>query len=147
MRLRRARWWSGHLYVKAQMRMPLRILLIALVAPTLTHLAAAVVLVAPLLVFTAPVSYPISVLVTGAALSVLNKVFSRGAKEPAQQLGIVLAVGAVLGLMAYLLLSWALSLSALMAAWYSAFGLVNGVVCWALYNWGPLRERHRVSLK
>lgn len=127
------------------MRPTLRILVVALVAPAVAHFAAMVVLAAPLLVFTAPVSYPISVLVTGAALSALHSVFALSAKEPAQQLVAVLSMGVALGFAAYFLLFWAGALSTLLAVWYGAFGILNAVICWALYNWGPLRIRRRVS--
>ena len=123
------------------MRTPLRLLLIVLLAPALAHVTAAVVLFAPLLVFTAPVSYPLSVAVIGVALPSIHAVFLRRTQDAAPQLRIVLVAGSIIGLVVYLLLSWSLALSPLLAAWYSGFGLINGVWCWALYNWGPLRVR------
>jgi hypothetical protein len=129
------------------MRTPVRLLLIVLLAPALAHVAAGVVLLAPLLIVTAPVSYPICVLATAVALPVLHAAFQRRIRRTPQQLGVVLAAGVALGLVAYLLLSWRLTLSAPLAAWYCSFGLVNGLMCWALYNWGPLSGRGHVSLE
>lgn len=121
------------------MQTPVRLLLIVLVAPALAHVAGALVLLAPLLVFTAPVSYPLSVLGAGVAVPALHAVFLRRRLQIAQQLGLVLPVGAVLGLVFYLALFRSFDPLAPFAAWYAAYGVVTGLMCWILYNWGPLR--------
>ena len=126
------------------MRTSLKLLLIVFAAPALAHVVGAVLLLAPLLVFTAPVSYPLSVLVAGAALPSLHAVFLQRTQGAAQQLPVVLVVCVVLGVAVYLLLFWTQDLSAMLAAWYAAFGIANGVMCWGLYNWGPLRVRRSV---
>jgi hypothetical protein len=126
------------------MQTSLKLLLIVFAAPALAHVLAEVLLFAPLLVFTAPVSYPLRVLVTGATLPSLHAVFLHRTQGAAPQLPIVLVVCVVFGVAGYLLLSWTLDFSAMLAAWYAAFGIANGVICWGLYNWGPLRVRRSV---
>jgi hypothetical protein len=126
------------------MRTSLRLLLIVFTAPALAHVLAAVLLFAPLLVFTASVSYPLSVIVTGAVLPSLHTVFLHRTQGATQQLPVILVVCVVLGVAGYLLLSWTLDFSAMLAACYAAFGITHGVLCWVLYNWGPLRVRRSV---
>jgi hypothetical protein len=126
------------------MRTSLKLLLIVFAAPAFAHVVAAVLLLSPLLVFTSPVSYPISVLVAGAALPSLHAVFLQRTQGAVQQLPVVLLVCVVLGMAVYLLLFWTQDFSALLAAWYAAFGIANGVIFWGLYNWGPLRVRRSV---
>jgi hypothetical protein len=121
------------------MQTPVRLLLIALAAPALAHLVGVVVLFAPLLIFTAVVSYPISVVVTAIALFSVHGVFVRRKYDARWQLTLILLVSSVGGLIVYVLLAWPHPFSFALAAWYSAFGVVNGLSCWTLYNWGPLR--------
>lgn len=121
------------------MRTPVRLLLIVLIAPALAHVAAAFVLLAPLLIFTAPVSYPLSVLAAGVGVPTLHALFLRRHLQIAQQLGLVLPVGAILGLVFYLALFRSFDPLAPLAAWYAVYGVVTGLTCWILYNWGPLR--------
>jgi O-antigen/teichoic acid export membrane protein len=117
----------------------LRLLLIGLAGPAVAHLVSIVVLFAPLLIFTAVVSYSIAVVVTAIALVSLHGVFVRRKYDARRQLTPILLVSSVCGLMVYVVLAWPHPFSLALAAWYAAFGVVNGLSCWALYNWGPLR--------
>ena len=119
------------------MKASFRLFGIALLAPALAHLTGAVVLFAPMLLFTAPLSYPLSVLVAGVAVPSLHAFLVCHPRRAAQQLVLAAPVGAGLGLVAYGALSWAVTPSAMMAAGYAAFGALNSVLCWLLYNWGP----------
>lgn len=47
-------------------------------------------------------------------------------------------MGAMLGVVVYGVLFWAAEWSGIMAAGYAAFGVLNSILCWLLYNWGPL---------
>lgn len=118
---------------------PLRLFLITLAAPALAHLVGAVVLIAPLLFFIASVSYPIAAVVTGVVLVALHGLFVRRNFDPRRQLKTVLVVSSVCGLTVYVWLAWPRPFSVSLAAWYLAFGVITGLSCWLLYNWGPLR--------
>lgn len=91
-----------------------------------------------MLVFTALFSYPICVLVAGVALPSLHAFLLIHPKRAAQQLALAAPVGAVLGVVVYGILFWAVEWSGVMATGYAAFGVLNSVLCWVLYNWGPL---------
>ena len=118
------------------MRVSFRLFLIVLLAPALVHLTA--VLLAPMLVFTALFSYPLSVLVAGIAVPSLHAFLVRRPRRVAQQFALAAPMGAVLGAAVYGVLFWAAEWSGSMVAGYAAFGVLNGVLCWLLYNWGPL---------
>jgi hypothetical protein len=118
------------------MKVSLRLFLIALLAPALAHLIAA--FIAPMLVFTALLSYPICVLVAGIAVPSLHAFLLRRPRRAAQQFALAVLLGAALGVVVYGALFWAAEWSGIMAAGYVAFGVLNGILCWLLYNWGPL---------
>jgi hypothetical protein len=118
------------------MKVSFRIFLIVLLAPALVHLTA--VLLAPMLVFTALFSYPLSVIVAGIAVPSLHAFLVRRPRRVSQQFALAAPMGAVLGVVVYGVLFWAAEWSGSMAAGYAAFGVLNSVLCWLLYNWGPL---------
>lgn len=118
------------------MKVSFRLFLIVLLAPALVHLTA--VLLAPMLVFTALFSYPLSVLVAGIAVPSLHAFLDRRPRSVAQQFALAAPMGAALGAGVYEVLFWAAEWSGSMAAGYAAFGLLNSALCWLLYNWGPL---------
>ena len=130
---------------ESQMKASFRLFLIVLLAPALAHLTAAPL--APMLVLTAVLSYPLSVLVAGIAVPSLHAFLVRRPSRAARQFALAAPMGAFLGVVVYAVLFWAAAWSGVLVAWYAAFGLLNSVLCWSLYNWGPLnvsRDAHLV---
>jgi hypothetical protein len=123
----------------------LRLLLLCFSVAALADVLAGL-LWAPMLFFTAVVSYPIAVVVTLAFVIPLHRVFSRRHVNAPRQLLFVLPLGALGGFAVHLTLAApnvvvSGALSSRLAIEYAAFGLFAALLCWALYNWGPLRLR------
>lgn len=120
-----------------------RLIFIGLLAPLLAHLVGAVFLLAPLLLLTAPVSYPLMCLSTFALLVPLHLHFVRMQTVAGRQLLPVFVCGMGGGMVVYLLLfSPNVSRGAFdvkLALSYLGLGAIAGCCCWLLYNWGPFR--------
>jgi hypothetical protein len=118
-----------------------RLVIIALIAPTFVHIVGAVA-VSPVLYVIAIVSYPIMVIATLLLLFPLHYFFRRGKMAPVKQLPFVVAVGLAGG---YVLLLCGMypqivtpdTFISRLAVEYAAIGVMAALCCWLLYNWGP----------
>ncbi|WP_069047865.1 hypothetical protein [Hydrogenophaga sp. RAC07] len=123
----------------------LRLLLLSLVAPAVAHVVAALTY-SLVFLFVAVASFPITVVTTLILLSLLHPFFVRFRVGKWHQVPVVILVGLSGGLMVHLLLSPATAANTRLAVEYAAFGSLNALISWALYNWGPLRATHAHSL-
>lgn len=123
-----------------------RLLAITLLGPFLAHVVGGLILSTPLLFFTAVVSYPVSAVLTVLSLVPLHTVFSRGSLSARHQIPLVVAWSSVVGLLLFVVLFWPPQVQLALPAWYAAFGVLNGLLCWGLYNWGPLKVPGRGEL-
>lgn len=122
---------------------PLRLLLLCLLAPALVHVVVGMTW-APLLLFTAIVSYPIMFAAVCVFVLPLHVLFSRRRLDARRQLLFVLPLGVIGGFAVHLALAspnlaTSAAISSRLALEYALVGLVSALLCWALYNWGPLR--------
>jgi hypothetical protein len=120
-----------------------RLVLIGFLSPLLAHLVGAVVLLAPMLLVTAVVGYPIMVVATFLLLLPLHMLFARTDASAWRQLLLVLVCGLGGGMAVYLALFrpnlWSAAFDASLALGYVYLGVIAALCCWLLYNWGPLR--------
>jgi hypothetical protein len=121
----------------------LRLLLLAVVGPIVAHVVAALAY-APILMFTAVASVPIAVAIALILVPLLHQLFVRFRLIARHQLLVALAAGLAVGVAVHLLLGPAANTR--LAVEYGLFGLLNALVCWAFYNWGPLRVTHAQAL-
>lgn len=124
-----------------------RLLLLSLVTSAVVHAVAGITL-APLLFFTAAVSYPIMVVVVALLVVPLHIYFRRRGLSSRGQLPWVISCGLLCGFIIYCSLAapnlaefGAFSIE--LAIGYSAIGLFAALICWGFYNWGPLRPQPR----
>ena len=125
------------------MPVALRLVPIVLAAPIASHVLTAIALFQPFLLFISVVSYPVTVaastvlaypvprLIQANCLSAWRQLV---AVVPLSLLGALSAMGAL-----YLQTSASLNWLSYTTLNYLTLGLITGLCCWVLYNWGPLK--------
>jgi tetrahydromethanopterin S-methyltransferase subunit C len=92
------------------------------------------------------VSYPIAVLATVALLIPLHWVIVKTQLGTLAQLLLALTSGIIGGVIVNQVLGPNVPIISRLSIEYGSFGALCAVLCWTLYNWGPLRQSREQAL-